>query len=116
MSAYRIWLDDRGETFCLVSAEDHVWALQWKWTRRWNKRRKKKYAVRHTRERGTRRNVTIFLHKEIVERHHGPAPTPAYTIGDHGDGDSLNNQRGNLSWATPKSNRATARPAMRRAA
>lgn len=31
-------------------------------------------------------------------------PTPKHTIGDHGDSESLNNQRENLEWVTPKEN------------
>jgi CO dehydrogenase/acetyl-CoA synthase beta subunit len=48
---------------------------------------------------------TVWLHKEVCERANGAAPSELHTIGDHQDGESLNNQRGNLEWATRSMNR-----------
>lgn len=99
-----IWLSDN--VFCIVSPEDYAWAKQWKWHITWNSRKKKMYATRNTRVVGDRdRQVKIYLHKEILERAGKKPPTSKHTIGDHQDGDSLNDQRDNLEWATPSINR-----------
>ncbi|MGA7807136.1 HNH endonuclease [Bradyrhizobium sp.] len=103
----RVYLDNHGEIFCLVSAEDYAWATQWRWKWRWDKRKKKRYAQRNTTINGVR--VTLFLHKEILARTGKIRPSLFHTIGDHGDGDSLNNQRDNLAWVTPSQNRKTAK-------
>lgn len=106
----RVWLDDHGGTFCLVSEEDHAWALQWKWHFVFDKHRRKKYAARNTRLAGRAGPQTkIYMHKAILERSGLERPGPEYTIGEHGDGESLNNQRWNLTYTTPSGNRRTAR-------
>lgn len=103
-----IALDDRDDTiFATVSPEDYDWLIQWRWTWRYNKRGRKRYAQRNTRQQGT--PITIFMHKAILERSGKVRPTLFHTMGDHQDGDSLNNQRGNLEWATPSDNCRTAR-------
>lgn len=110
----RLYLDDGGETFCLVSEDRYAWAVKWKWHWVWDRHRRKKYARRTTRCRGSQYHV--WLHKEICRFVHGDPPDDRHTIGDHGDGDSLNNQDWNVSWTTPAGNRRTARAPMRRAA
>ncbi len=57
-----------------------------------------------TRERGTRKQIKVYMHKEILKRSGKKPRTRAHTIGDHDDGESLNNRRGNLFWATLKMN------------
>lgn len=97
-----------------VSPEDYAWAMQWKWRYKLDKRGKKYYAVRNAR-RSTRGPVPkwiqydIYMHKAILVRMGREPPTPAHTIGDHGDGCSLNNQRPNLDWATGSHNCKTAK-------
>lgn len=48
----------------------------------------------------------IWMHKLICHRAYGPPPTPLHTIGDHLDGDTLDNRRHMLRWATPSMNAA----------
>jgi hypothetical protein len=48
-----------------------------------------------------RRNVTILMHRVVIERMGLVQPTPRHTV-HHEDGDSLNNQRWNLGWLSPK--------------
>jgi hypothetical protein len=94
----------RGGLFCVVDAEDYEFATQWKWKAIKSKGRKQKwYAFRTTR--WGDRHVAYFLHKEICLRAHGLPPTRDHIIGDHQDGQSLNNRRLNLAWATRSQNR-----------
>ena len=103
---HRIWLDDKCEIFCVVDEEDHAWALQWKWAAIRNSTGTKFYAARSTRLHGRAGPQTrIYLHKAILERAGIEPPSPQHTIGDHRDGDSLNNRRSNLEWETPSGNR-----------
>lgn len=98
--------------YCLVSAEDFLWALQWKWRYKLDKRGKKYYAVRHGRvyTAGRCKQIDIYMHKAILKhRMLKRKPSAKHRIGDHGDGDSQNNQRGNLAWATPSRNCKTAK-------
>jgi hypothetical protein len=97
---------------CKVSLEDYEWALQWKWRFKLDKRGKKYYAVRHgrrTREDGKRVQCDFYMHRQILDRMEAVPPTDAHVIGEHGDGDSLNNQRDNLEWITRSHNCHTAK-------
>ncbi|MCA6114278.1 HNH endonuclease [Bradyrhizobium sp. WSM 1738] len=103
----RVYLDRDCEIFCLVSAEDYEWVTQWRWKWNWDRTKTKRYAIRTPRISngdGTSRSVTVYMHKEICARK-GPPPSELHTIGDHQDGESLNNQRDNLEWATRSQNR-----------
>ena len=104
----RIWLDKDCMICAVVSDEDHAWALQWRWQITWDRHKRKAYATRSTKTHGGRR-IKYYLHKEILIRSLKLPPSPRHTMGDHGDGDSLNCQRWNLEWATPSQNRRTAR-------
>lgn len=104
-----VFLDEQ-EMFCIVDTQDHTWAMRWRWRPKWDKHGRKAYAVRSADVgeswRGAgRRQVTVYLHKEICLRAHGLPPTSRHTIGDHCDGVSLNCRRDNLRWATPSMNR-----------
>jgi hypothetical protein len=104
----RIWLDVANDIYVVVSDEDYQWALQWKWQITWDRHKRKVYATRSTQEGGYRR-IKYYMHKEILARKDILPPTKKHTMGDHGDGESRNCQRYNLSWATPSMNRKTAR-------
>lgn len=88
---------------CLVDPRDYDWAMQWKWFCTWSLKNKqpKGYAARSVTIDG--KKGLLWLHKEILIRHIGPHP-PRHHIGDHRDGDSLNNRLLNLRWATFKMN------------
>lgn len=88
------------ETDVLVSAEDYI-ALRARgnWFATHGTRKDgKSYAVR------SEKGVLIFMHKLVLERSGKPRPCERHTIGDHKDGNSLNNTRSNLRWATPQMN------------
>lgn len=104
----RVWLDVANDIFAVVSDEDYAWAIQWCWQITWDRHKRKAYATRSTVIGG--RRVKKYLHKEILARKDILPPSAKHTMGDHGDGHSLNCQRYNLSWATASMNRRTARP------
>lgn len=99
-----IYLDRGCEIYCVVDLQDYEFAMQWKWKPIKSKGTKLKYyAFRTSRWEG--RHVAYFLHKLICFRANGLPPTRDHLIGDHQDGDSLNNRRINLNWATQSQNR-----------
>jgi hypothetical protein len=100
----RIYLDVTCEIFALVSPEDYAWASQWKWGWVWDRTRTKRYARRTPRGAGGKPQ-TVWLHKEVLKRSGKVQPSELHTIGDHQDGESLNDQRDNLEWATRSMNR-----------
>jgi hypothetical protein len=103
----RVWLDVDADIYAVVSDEDYAWALQWCWQITWDRHKRKAYATRSTRISG--RRIKYYLHKEILVRSGKLPPSKKHTMGDHGDGQSLNCERDNLEWATPSQNRRTAR-------
>lgn len=108
--AKTISLGRHADVVCYVDDVDYEWALQWKWRITFDKHKRKMYATRNTRQRKVSpHQITVYMHKEILIRKGDVAPSLDHNIGEHADGDSLNNRRENLSYVTPKMNRATAR-------
>lgn len=104
----RVYLDRNCEIFCLVSPEDYEWVTQWRWKWNFDRTRSKRYAIRTpriARDDGTYRSLTIYMHKALLDRWGDPQPTELHIIGDHQNGESLDNQRGNIKWATRSENR-----------
>jgi HNH endonuclease len=82
-----------------VSPEDYDFLLGFKWTfARSHKFGELIYARRSVREGSY--NRTVLMHRVVLERMGIERPTKRHTA-DHWDGDSLNNRRDNLRWATP---------------
>jgi hypothetical protein len=74
----------------IVDDED-AWLMQWNWHAKTHKRSKTVYAARTERKGG--KHMDIFLHNEILK-------PPAGLLGEHRDGNGLNNRRSNLRCAT----------------
>lgn len=96
-------LSERRGVWCLVDADDWDWISAHRWNWGWHNRTPWKfYAKRNT---GAERS-TVYLHREVLLR---VGPPPLLTMyGDHLNGQSLDNRKANLGWATPKQNNAHA--------
>jgi len=100
----RLMLSERRDIWCLVDAVDYDWIIEHNWNHGWHNRTPWKfYAKRNI---GLARS-TVYLHREVLLR---VDPRDAGAIvglhGDHINGQSLDNRRANLRWATPQQNRA----------
>jgi len=93
-----------GGLSALVDTADAEWLSCYRW--RAMRIRHTWYATRAT-ERGGRKR-TIYLHRAVYERHHGPIPAGRHI--DHIDGNGLNNLPSNLRAATNAQNLMNARP------
>lgn len=89
--------------YAVVDLVDYEFASRWKWKAVKSRGFKVKlYAYRTTRWKG--RHVSIWLHKEICLRAKGLPPSKEHLIADHENGNSLDDRRRNLDWATHSQN------------
>lgn len=105
--ARRISLGRGAKYSTLVSNEDYLAVVKNRWSFKRSKRCKNIYARRHRRKNGTRQTL-LLSHFILIERMNIPRPSPEHTA-DHIDGDTLNDQRYNLRWATAKEQRRNQR-------
>jgi hypothetical protein len=109
---YHLYLHERDTDLRTVVDEiDYEWAIRFLWRLKKSSDRSRgkaqvPYVVTMLPRPVNPNRISTFLHKEICFRAYGPPPSPLHTIGDHEDGDTMNNRRGNLHWATPRMNRA----------
>jgi hypothetical protein len=100
-----LWLSADGNQFCILDRIDYDWAIKWIWRTTSSRQREGKkvnlYATRNTRHgTPTGPQTKIYLHKEVLKRSFALPPTPEHIVGDHINGNSLDNRRSNLRWAT----------------
>lgn len=99
----RIVLRERDETWTLIEADDFAWCSAWRWNVGWHAATPWKwYAKRNV---GAARS-TVYLAREIMQR---AEPRDeiflSLHVADHINGNSLDNRRTNLRWATLSENR-----------
>lgn len=99
------WLELTKGLHTEVSDDDFEWACQWKWSA--SRSSSAYYAVR--RQNICRRQVRIYLHREIAARMEGLDYLPSSRVVDHIDRDTLNNKRSNLRACSAKENLANRR-------
>lgn len=81
-----------------VSSEDFEWLSQWKWFASWNSKKGSYYCHRYER-RGNRKYGTMPMHRQILGLDYGDK-----RMGDHVNGNTLDNRRENLRIATSAQN------------
>src|SRR5262245_26663196 len=104
----RIMLSARENIWTLVDAEDHAWLSSNIWNVSWGSRTPwQKYAKRNV---GADR-ATLRMHREImIKADPRPEPFMATHPVDHGNGQTLDNRRANLSWVSKAQNLANRHP------
>lgn len=103
-----ITLSVKHDVWCLVDAEDFPWLNEVTWNISWGSRTPwQHYAKRNV----GRDRATVRMHREIMIR---ADPRSARFMAnrhvDHISGQTLDNRRANLRWATPGENCANKRP------
>jgi HNH endonuclease len=86
---------------CLVDADDYDWLIATPWNWGWHNRTPWKYYAK--RNIGTERS-TVYMHREIMLK--ACPQADLVLVVDHINGQSLDNRKANLRWATQKENRA----------
>lgn len=94
-----IYLGKNNQYETKVSDRDYAYLMRWRWNFKMSdgKNGKRIYARRG----GGRGRPTILMHTVILERKGESRPSAKHTA-DHGNRDSLDNQRENLSWKTKR--------------
>lgn len=104
----RIMLSARDNLWTLVDAVDYPWLSENVWNV-WHDGRKD-WQIYAKRNEGPSR-ATVRMHREIlIKADPRDEAFMAAHIGDHGNGQTLDNRRANLAWGTKQSNNRNRRP------
>jgi hypothetical protein len=100
-----VTLSERHDIRCLIDAEDWEWLSAWQWNYGWHAKTKWKFYAK--RNEGAARS-TVYMHREILKRATvgGDEEFFAAHHAHHGNGQSLDNRKANLSWLIPEQNSA----------
>lgn len=101
----QLWLSERHGIWCLVDADDWDWIVQWRWNWAWH--RNSRWALYAKRNVGAARS-TLYLHRELM-KYIEPDADHSLLV-DHVNGQSLDNRKTNLRWATVAQNNANRVP------
>ena len=93
---------NKGKYFAMVDDEDYDYLMQWNW-RAFNATKDIFYAVRSFRDKRTKSNTTIKMHRLIL------GLTNPKILVDHINHDGLNNQRNNLRAVNHQQNNVNRR-------
>lgn len=98
-----ICLSSRVDVQCLVDYRDYLWLRRDLWCHTFGGGAEGFDAQHKMYARRTVEGGTLWMHREILKRFAGPPPSPQH-VGDHINGNSLDNRRCNLRWATLSQN------------
>lgn len=79
-----------------VDETDALWLARWKWQAVWATRTGRREMYVGRREMLDGKSVRIFLHRELLGLPRHPKPAHTGPVGDHINGDPLDNRRCNL--------------------
>lgn len=98
-SLVRIWISNT--RFALVDLQDVQHLSTWRWSEHFNEHGNLYVSRLQGAWPGKRQR--FFMHRIVMLRV-GPPPSPEHRYVDHKNGDTLDNRRANLRWATPSMN------------
>jgi hypothetical protein len=98
-----ICLSSRSDVQTLVDYRDWLWLKESLWCHTFGGGVEGPDAMHKMYARRTVQGGTLWMHREILKRFAGPAPSERH-VGDHINGNSLDNRRCNLRWATLSQN------------
>lgn len=107
---WRLYGDNMAQVYAVVDQDDYEYFSRWKWDYKISRGGKKIY-LRRSAGNSTIKRSPIYLHVAICSRANFLPPSEEHTYVDHINGNSLDNRRDNLRWATPTQNRRNARRA-----